>query len=184
MFIFAWMVCASALSFLDGKICAVREPSIIIIAGQASFATTLTFLDFPSVYTVSAQPSAVQCGRQSRLNLAFPECMAWAAVRSKQRCSSRRFSCVQATSAQKKLENPDDETGRKREKKNRLWLFTCQDVYSHQLRIVVYFQGSNRFLKRLQERQSQGRQGKVSCSPSWHKGSNLGMVVDFFSLRF
>ena len=29
--IFAWMVCASALSFLDGKICAIQEPSIIII---------------------------------------------------------------------------------------------------------------------------------------------------------
>ena len=115
--IFAWMVCASALSFLDGKICAVREPSIIIIAGQASFATTLTFLDFPSVYTVSAQPSAVQCGRQSRLNLAFPECMAWAAVRSKQRCSSRRFSCVQATSAQKNWKiqtTKPDVRGRKR----------------------------------------------------------------------
>ena len=29
--IFALMVCASALSFLDGKICAIQEPSIIII---------------------------------------------------------------------------------------------------------------------------------------------------------
>ena len=29
--IFAWMVCASALSFLDGKICAIQEPSFIII---------------------------------------------------------------------------------------------------------------------------------------------------------
>ena len=29
--IFAWMVCASALTFLDRKICAIQEPSIIII---------------------------------------------------------------------------------------------------------------------------------------------------------
>ena len=29
--IFACMVCASALSFLDGKICAIQELSIIII---------------------------------------------------------------------------------------------------------------------------------------------------------
>ena len=28
--IFARMVCASALNFLDGKICAIQEPSIII----------------------------------------------------------------------------------------------------------------------------------------------------------
>ena len=28
--IFAWRVCASTLSFLDGKICAIQEPSIII----------------------------------------------------------------------------------------------------------------------------------------------------------
>ena len=34
-FIFSWMVCASALSFLDGKNCAMQEPSnIIIIRGH------------------------------------------------------------------------------------------------------------------------------------------------------